>query len=171
MSNDDSRDSRARELHDRLGAMIDQVGQPDYSLRELVEGLRAVRTDLLALSESAVPESMLTEQLRGIVKHLRAVPKYRNLLGAADVIERAAKSLDALTAPVSMEGRWIPCSERLPEEADGDMRGYVLGWFPRSSADVTHFNNVRRWHLNQNRIEGAHWMRLPRAPRDGRKGG
>ena len=39
-----------RELHDRLGAMIDQVGQPDYSLRELVDGLREVRDELLRLA-------------------------------------------------------------------------------------------------------------------------
>jgi len=39
-----------RELHDRLGAMIDQVGQPDYSLREMVNGLREVRDALYAAS-------------------------------------------------------------------------------------------------------------------------
>jgi hypothetical protein len=44
--------SRLRELHDRLGSMIDQVGHPDYSLRELVDGLREVRDELLALSET-----------------------------------------------------------------------------------------------------------------------
>lgn len=42
------------ELHDRLGAMIDQIGQPDYSLRELVNGLCEVRDDLLRLVPSAV---------------------------------------------------------------------------------------------------------------------
>jgi hypothetical protein len=43
--------SRLRELHNRLGSMIDQVGQPDYSLRELVKGLRDTRDELLTLSE------------------------------------------------------------------------------------------------------------------------
>jgi hypothetical protein len=44
--------SRLRELHDRLGSMIDQVGQPDYSLREMVKGLREVRDAMFILSES-----------------------------------------------------------------------------------------------------------------------
>ena len=41
-----------RGLHDRLGSMIDQVGHPDYSLRELIAGLREVRDDLLFLWET-----------------------------------------------------------------------------------------------------------------------
>lgn len=52
--------SSAKSLHDRLGSMIDQVGQPDYSLRELVAGLREVRDDLLAIARSertVMPES------------------------------------------------------------------------------------------------------------------
>lgn len=36
-----------KRLHDRLGGMINQIGQPDYSLRELINGLREVRDDLL----------------------------------------------------------------------------------------------------------------------------
>ena len=36
-----------RQWHDQLGAMIDQVGQPDYSLRELVEGMRQIRDSML----------------------------------------------------------------------------------------------------------------------------
>jgi hypothetical protein len=47
-----SHKSRLRELHDRLGSMIDQVGQPDYSLREMVEGLREVREAMFILSET-----------------------------------------------------------------------------------------------------------------------
>jgi hypothetical protein len=58
--------SRLRELHDRLGSMIDQVGQPDYSLREMVKGLREVRDAMFILSESgALPPgvaSMIANQ-------------------------------------------------------------------------------------------------------------
>lgn len=43
----------AREIHDRLGSMIDQVGHPDYSLRELVKDLCEVRDGLLTLTFSA----------------------------------------------------------------------------------------------------------------------
>ena len=53
-----------RELHDRLGSMIDQVGHPDYSLRELVSGLREVRDALL--SETAQRDAVLEEALRQI---------------------------------------------------------------------------------------------------------
>lgn len=36
-----------REIHDRLGSMIDQVGQPDYSLREMVQGMREIRDSIM----------------------------------------------------------------------------------------------------------------------------
>ena len=35
--------------HDRLGAMIDQVGHPDYSLREMVDGMRQIRDEMIVL--------------------------------------------------------------------------------------------------------------------------
>lgn len=37
-----------RDAHDQLGSCIDQVGHPDYSLRELIEHLRQVRDKLYA---------------------------------------------------------------------------------------------------------------------------
>lgn len=43
-----------RRLHDQLGSMIDQVGHPDYSLREMVNGLRVVRDELFALARSEI---------------------------------------------------------------------------------------------------------------------
>ena len=50
----------ARELHDRLGSMIDQVGHPDYSLRELVKGLREVRDDLVRIDTPPFTDDSLT---------------------------------------------------------------------------------------------------------------
>lgn len=41
--------------HDQLGAMIDQVGQPDYSLREMVDGLRQIRDEML--QSTSAPQS------------------------------------------------------------------------------------------------------------------
>lgn len=35
------------EWHDRLGAMIDQVGHPKYSLHELITGMRQLRDEML----------------------------------------------------------------------------------------------------------------------------
>ena len=40
-----------RRLHDQIGMMIDQVGQPDYSLRELVNEMRGIRDVLLAAAK------------------------------------------------------------------------------------------------------------------------
>jgi len=41
-----------REWHDSLGAMIDQAGHPDYSLREIVEGLRNIRDEMMAFAKN-----------------------------------------------------------------------------------------------------------------------
>ena len=40
--------AKVREWHDRLGAMLDQAGHPDYSLREMFAGLRQLRDEMLA---------------------------------------------------------------------------------------------------------------------------
>jgi hypothetical protein len=42
-----------RAWHDRLGAMIDQVGQPDYSLREMVVGMRDIRDEMYSALATA----------------------------------------------------------------------------------------------------------------------
>jgi hypothetical protein len=38
-----------REWHDQLGAMIDQIGHPDYSLREMVESMRNLRDEMFTI--------------------------------------------------------------------------------------------------------------------------
>ena len=43
---------KTRQWHDRLGSMIDQIGQPDYSLRELVVGLREIHDEMRAADSS-----------------------------------------------------------------------------------------------------------------------
>jgi ribosomal protein L29 len=48
--------SRLDKVHDRLGSMIDQIGQPDYSLRELVDGLREVRDELFTIARSEMAQ-------------------------------------------------------------------------------------------------------------------
>jgi hypothetical protein len=57
-----------RELHDRLGAMIDQVGQPDYSLREMVSGLREIR-DALFVASSTACSADLVAACRGLIHY------------------------------------------------------------------------------------------------------
>ena len=37
----------AARWHDQIGAMLDQVGHPDYSLREMCDGLRAIRDEMM----------------------------------------------------------------------------------------------------------------------------
>jgi len=43
--------------HDQLGNMIDQVGHPDYSLHEMVAGMRRIRTEMLVAALSHAPRS------------------------------------------------------------------------------------------------------------------
>lgn len=38
-----------KQWHDRLGAMIDQIGRPDYSMRDFIAGIRTVRDEMMAL--------------------------------------------------------------------------------------------------------------------------
>jgi len=40
-----------KQWHDQLGDMIDQIGHPDYSLRELADGLRQIRDAMLSAHE------------------------------------------------------------------------------------------------------------------------
>lgn len=47
--------SLVHKWHDKLGAMIDQVGHPDFSLREFVDGLCLIRDDMMA--RSSVPSA------------------------------------------------------------------------------------------------------------------
>lgn len=41
-----------KDWHDRLGGMIDQVGSPDYSLHEMVSGMRRIRDEMIARAVS-----------------------------------------------------------------------------------------------------------------------
>lgn len=53
-------------LHDKLGSMIDQIGQPDYSLRELVIGLREVRDELMRHSTPSAIASSECDRIDGL---------------------------------------------------------------------------------------------------------
>jgi len=101
-----------RELHDRLGAMIDQVGQPDYSLREMVNGLREVRDALYEefdsmdadepdRTPSAIEESEeILENWRVAMvtrlRHLAKVTPYQAAPTLVDAAIEAANCLDEL---------------------------------------------------------------------------
>jgi hypothetical protein len=53
------------EWHDRLGAMLDHAGHPDYSLREMFAGLRQLRDDMIAtLPEAPQPATQRIEAPR-----------------------------------------------------------------------------------------------------------
>lgn len=40
---------------------------------------------------------------------------------------------------------WIPCSERLPTEADADERGNVYIWYASGKRCRTHWENIKGW--------------------------
>lgn len=54
--------------------------------------------------------------------------------------------------------RWVPLSERWPNETDGDAQGCVLVWHELCGAMVYAITNI---HSNS---FITHWMKLPKKP-------
>ena len=81
-----------RDWHDRLGSMIDQVGHPEYSLREFIAGLRVMRDEMLAL-RSSVQEEPDTHPI-----HLTEDAYYELLGYRADCLLRKSKEESAARA-------------------------------------------------------------------------
>ena len=81
-----------RDWHDRLGSMIDQVGHPEYSLREFIAGLRVMRDEMLAL-RSSVQEEPDTHPI-----HLTEDAYYELLGYRADCLLRKSKEEPAAGA-------------------------------------------------------------------------
>jgi hypothetical protein len=99
MSESPSQLSRLDKVHDRLGSMIDQIGQPDYSLRELVDGLREVRDELFTIARSE--KGMSAEEIDRVVSDLGRVAGvgdlYDRALGAIGDLRQQHASNDAAT--------------------------------------------------------------------------
>ena len=57
--------------------------------------------------------------------------------------------------------RWIPVSERLPTEKDGDKNGYILSYSP----DFNGVANARWYHVVGDNTT-THWMPLPSVPQE-----
>lgn len=74
--------------------------------------------------------------------------------------------------PLSERGTWVPCKARLPEYSDCErQRGYVLAWHPYiTHVQSVHYSTVRRWHLESDPIEGAHWRLIPEGPAEREEG-
>ena len=113
----------------------------------------------------------------GIVKALRACgrndcdncPCYgflgnaacrRKNLDAADLIEAQAAEIEKLKAQVP---RWIPVTERLPEQDVPVLAWFEDGLISRQSPDIVLWNG-HKWmhrHLHRNVCGITHWMPLP----------
>ena len=65
-------------------------------------------------------------------------------------------------APTASDVRWIPVTERLPEENDADARGYVLA--------ISRWDGCINSHAHHavSRVPNAftHWMPLPEPPKE-----
>lgn len=115
-----------QQLHDRLGAMIDQIGHPDYSMREMVEGLRSVRDDLLALrSDTRAPQSVY-EALMGCLWIMEG----RELSRAQQDYATHCRELIKKAAPQ------VQCSTSAPDtrESNGKCPGEPAGAAPINAA-------------------------------------
>jgi len=97
-------------------------------------------------------------ELTGLRERLEYVANYP----AATIPEEIEAVCDlAATAIVELaerreRERWIPVSERLPDD------GYVLGWFPGCGRPGMFFcSTVRHWQNDADPMPGALWRPLP----------
>lgn len=125
-----SDDKGLRQLHDRLGSMIDQVGQPDYSLRELVDGLREVRDELFALSHVATPDDF--EKMRLALEYIAKLP---DSYPTKAITERAREALPSSE---------VPHRSVSPGTATENYAGAEDGKFATPSSTVTHVPGLWR---------------------------
>ena len=57
--------------------------------------------------------------------------------------------------------RWIPVSERMPTEGDGDSRGLVFVWHDTTNPKMKGHGYVAHWHWVSANDEGiTHWKRI-----------
>ena len=91
-------------------------------------------------------------------------------LEAADVFSRQIIELEAENAELKAERRWIPVSERLPE--DGETVFVIIhDGFERFEngnevARLTYLGNGNWWSWKSERYIVTHWMPLPESPND-----
>lgn len=84
-------------------------------------------------------------------------------LEAADVFSRQIIELESENAELEAERRWIPVSERLPEDGD-----FVLGWGTDEIIEVlefcTEYGDNCFYNIAGDTISITHWMPLPEPP-------
>lgn len=111
-------------LHDRLGAMIDQIGHPDYSLRELVDGLREIRNELMRLSTPVSERPLIPEgwKLVPIEPTAAMLAAYKGAL--KDMIENLPperrKHKKPIREPFKGIGRWRAMLAAAPSHERSD---------------------------------------------------
>ena len=129
------------ELHDRLGSMIDQIGQPDYSLRELAKGLREVRDSLFALSHEQPIEPPPCETCHDIPEVCASIPGLRHCEAANREPVSSTLDSDGIPYPQALPGddhfyeHWLNV---LAQECFGDER--PNGWIMKLAVRVRELN-------------------------------
>ena len=79
----------------------------------------------------------------------------------SDLYDALTVAIEALDA-VAEVPRWIPVTERLPENEDDVLTFSKYEFFPGGDIDVAcYYPRAQRWEIDRN---VTHWMPLPKAP-------
>ena len=104
-----------------------------------------------------------------ITHHKENSAVYRRAVSDAKLHERERQLADALRrlAEVEAANRWIPCSERIPEEfmyCEIVLRGSVCEGFTHMWADEPRWTATREPSKSHLHGDVTHWRPLPPAP-------
>lgn len=90
-----------------------------------------------------------------------AADAIEDLQGKARVLEKVA---DIWCKKVQ---KWIPVTERLPEEKDRYLTVSIEPWFGTTVVDTMRWSGVWMYDGRQTEATVTHWMPLPQPPKDG----
>ena len=91
--------------------------------------------------------------------------EYRSL--CSHLMTYAADAIEELSKMETTTPRWIPVTERLPNENDRYLTISVEPWFGTTVVDTMRWSGVWMYDGRQTEATVTHWMPLPKPPKDG----